>query len=342
MIGEAYRRTDDPYSDIMSVDYDGDARIKEYWSVRNITDVGEAVENLTSYLEEVETPPILAKLLMHGSLSRQVFLDQGTDTGLGPQFIIYLLGVSVCRDPSGVRSQYYDFLREATAVSDLIMIADKPDENAEKTSAAYNLAARELTLAHLASPGQYIEAARRFYEPHSQKMESEFGFSIDDAITFVTSIRDRKDRIDSNLYEAIPDNSVKLSILDRIIQFRSQIPRITDEYIHWVEEFNSFADDLAQDSYWTDYSQIVDGIELCDERIENILDHLSVRLGEAEGCKDPSDHNPLDATPIIEYENEYLLPPKGVAEHAIATTFKYQLRTENYGDEFNEKMGDAV
>ena len=344
IMGEGYRRADDPSPKLMSVEVSDEfeTRIEEYWSDRNINNVEDAINNLSSFLEDVETPSLLAKLILHNSLSRQVFLDRGDDTGLGPQFVEYLLGLFACHPPTGISTQYYTFLREATAVSDQIQIADKSQNDSNKKSAAYELAARELTLGHLASPGQHIQAAKRFYQPHSARMESQFGFSIDDVISIVTAIRDEKDMKDSNLYRKEKDTSVILSLLDRIVSSRPVIPDIAEEYESYIGPLNSWGVELATDLYWVEPNRIKKRTSLSNDRSQAILDFLSIELGEADGFRDPSNHNPLHETPLLKHDNRYLLPPKGLIEYTIATTFKYHLRSSNYADEFNDTMGDVV
>lgn len=344
IVGEAYRRSDDPSSKIMSVDNSNEfaARVEEYWSKRNTNSVDQAVNNLSKYVDDVEMPPLLAKLILHTGVARQRFLDKGNDTGLGSQFVEYVLGVAACQSPTGTSGEYYELLREASAVPDLISVAESSENDDEKTSAAYKLAIREITLGRIASPGQYIEAAKRFYRPHSSRMESQFGFSIDDVIKIATAIRDEKDSRDSNLYDEIPDIADQLALLDRIVLFRSKIPEIASEHEHKVKSLSSWNPELATNLYWISPARIKKRTELSDERAQAVLDFLSVSLGDASEYKDPSDHNPLHETPLLEYENKYLLPVKGLVEYAISTTFKYQLRTDDYGDEFNDTMGEVV
>lgn len=342
--GEAYRRSDDPTSAMMSIDAgdEYEAQIDEYWVDRNIDSVDGAISNLAEYLDEIATPALLGKLILHTGISRQLFLDQGNDGGIGPQLVEYLLGVAACQSPTGVQGGYYELLRKTSAVTDRIQVANKTEPDLGKASVAYELGIREISLGHIASPGQYVEAARRFYEPHAHWMESQFGFSIGDAIEIATAIRDEKDSRDSNLYTKISDIAARVALFDRIVLFRSVIPDIAAEYADKIDTLDSWGRELATDLYWVPRSRIKQRTDLSDTRARAVLDFLTVRLGEAEGFQDPADHNPLHETPLLEFEGNVLLPPKGVVEYAISTTFKYQLRTDEYEDRFNDAMGDVV
>jgi hypothetical protein len=327
----------------MGVDADSvfDKRVDEYWSARDIHSVDDAIHNLIDFLYDAQTPPLLAKLILHVGLARQAFLDRGDDTGLAPKITEYILGVAACQPPGGSEEQFYDLVEASAAVSDQISASEWEDDS-EQTSAAYNLAARELTLGHLASPGQHIEGAKRFYGPHSDQMQSQFGFSIDETIAVARALRDEKDSRDSNLYEQHLNAATQIGMLDRLQFFKAKIPEIAGGYDSLVEQYNSWYDDKATELYWVDPSRIKKRTNLANKRVDKVLDFLSIPIGDAEGCQYPSDHNPIHATPLLAYDGKYLLPPKGVVEYAIATTFKYQLRTDEYEDEFNEVMGDVV
>ena len=304
VVGEMYRRHG-PKGVETGVDLD---EIREcvdtYWSERDVNSVADAVTNFTSFLDTAETPLLLGKLLMHMALSRQVFLNEGRDGGVGPNFALFICGIAACQPPSGTDSSYYEMLDLATSVMNMVETSCPDSRFSEKkNNIAFDLALREFSLGRLASPGQYIAAAERFYGPHSHQMDTQFGFRITDVIEVVDTITDRRAALDSKLYNKVPKMARGISVADRLATLRSRVPDLVAEYEFIFPFLDDWGHELADRLYWITADQLYSKVDLSFSRLDNVLNSLSVELGTAKGYRSPTNHNPLHENPLIKFDD---------------------------------------
>ena len=174
---------------------------------------------------------------------------------------------------------------------------------------------RELTTLRHASGYQMIEKGYRAYKPWESEMEELLGFSIEDAVYYTR--------------ELIP-----------LIRSRFEGP--DKDVTRWASSFFDFhqeAIDIAADSVWVSEETLV---EACfdSDRFHNFIDRLSVEPSIDSQFQSPVDINPLERTPFVKYDGQYLLPLPRTLMYALANTFYYDLLDSQYEGDFHFQFGN--
>lgn len=121
--------------------------------------------------------------------------------------------------------------------------------------------------------------------------------------------------------------------------FQPAVPDVSAELSKLKEKVELLGNELPRHYYWISESELLSGSSLPKDRAKNVVSELSVHLGDADEFRRPTDHNPLHEYPLLTNGSEYLLPPKGVYEFALAKSFYYRLRFDLGADE--DRIGDV-
>ena len=357
--------------------------LREQWDeiVANISPSEEIINQLRDELERTKVKDLITTFGEMFVMSATVAASSETHedmVGLPPRMMEYLLGLICTIDPDQVcedRDMNESLEQIVSSAEELIKsmevehlpseIDSLSDEERQNRIIEIKILSRELTAGRFVYPGQYFESAERAYTPHNNVLESELGFTIQNAIDFTIELSDLfKDR-----YQEVVDAMGAINMAMRLghgeyvrfIEGREDddSETILEEYLQsgYVEEAQDRMAEAqeryskAKNNVWVSQDNLFDLFEDDRAQFEQYLSRMSVSIGsiDEDSFRYPYDHNPLHASPILELNGESNIPHFQALFRALSETYYYDLishpeygSTDEHGGSFGEKWGDYV
>jgi len=336
----------------------------------------EVIQELRDLLSTADTRRMIGSLGENFVMSSTVAVDPETDeNGLGipPKMIEYLLGLLCTIDPSEGGELPYDEIHDTTdtltqsllfhLVDDDVDIESLSEDEQHEHYIEGQVLTRELTAGRFLYPGQLLEAAERAYTPHNDILQNELGFTIQQAVQFAKKLS----QLYHERYQQMIEQMRKFGRISRTAH--GSFVRHMDEHkddMEGAEEYlesNEFEEDRqealeawdryqeAKQDLWISEETLVDQFPDHEKAFEAFLDRMSVTIGSVPQADFtyPYEHNPLHASPILEDDNEYIIPHFSAFLRALAETYYYDLidlpgygTQDEHGGEFGEQWGDYV
>lgn len=343
--GEATRRSD-PEENWEKIGHENKFdRAYEYLAEVGIENIDDAVDRFDDCIEQMDSKLLLGEAMVHLTLSRRFFHTYKKRQGFPPKMVEYLLAAVSSKDRAGDEVNLYEVMRPLRDIRLALNLNVNSrnsvgTESERQRSIAYDVALRELIAGRFAKPTQHLEAARRLYSDFDEALMKNYKFKIKDAIEIANVIQDRKSTLDKAIFQEVGAKSVSLiGLADKAVEYEPSVPQVSAELSGLKEKVVELGDELPRELYWVSESELLAKSSLSYDRTRHLLNELSVSLGDANQFRRPADHNPLHEYPLLSDGSEYLLPPKGVFEFALAKSFYYRLRSTPEADE--DRIGDV-
>lgn len=348
-----------------------DALREQVEEMRDATPPPEDVINdLRDLLSTVDTHRMIGSLGENFVMSSTVAFDPEThEDGLGipPKMIEYLLGLLCTVDPSEDGEFPYDEIHETTdtltqsllfdLVDDDIDILSLSDKERHQHFIEGEVLARELTAGRFVYPSQYLEAAKRAYTPHNGVLQDELGFTIQDAGRFVRELT----QLYQERYQRMLDRFGEVSRVSRLAH--GGFIRHLEQYDDDEEGMEAYlaSDDFevaqqeiteaheryqeAKQDLWVEKEILLERFSSNKQKFEDFLNRMAISIGSIpqDDFTFPYEHNPLHGRPIIEHEDEYIIPHFNALLRAVAETYYYDLVDHpEYAGQFKSQWGNYV
>lgn len=328
---------------------DGSQRLREHLSANDIRSPKDAAERLRNQLSEINTRKFAAECLFHFLIGQGVGRGMGQDLSFPPHLTKYILGLVTTT--SGDGKSEYSFYRTLEYSADVLGAFSQLEWNnketrqdqGEKAIATFGPITSELITGDFAHADQHIQVAKMAYGPHKPKMREILGFDIYDALEFIGKLNEFYTLLFNELMtDSVHAIAPELLYCDFLVPNRCWHPEKYED----IQEARVILDDapLPADNLWVERSTL-ERLAPSNKEAEfsAFLDRMTVELGTDNGYRLPSDHNPLDATPLIENDSRVLSPLTGQLNEVAAKTFFFDLfNDEDYRGEFTNSLGDFV
>jgi hypothetical protein len=206
----------------------------------------------------------------------------------------------------------------------------------------------ELIYGNYAYPEQYIEAMERRYTPYQYDFLTNKGLDMVKSVDWASKLLEECDnrlqdvyqearfyqfdclKLIGGIWEAIQDG-------DRLINYLKSSRHIAFQQ----GELESWAIFMttAENRFWISKEEIKTKFSLYNQdRIDTFLNRISVSVGDYQ-VKTPFGYNQLEATPLIEFNDEYLLAHPRMFARALSKTFFYDLGEMDDHDNIELELG---
>lgn len=344
--------------------YPDQGRISDLYTEDEL-DVEKQIDGLEKLISQSDRDVLIEKIGLGAILSGFISSIPVPDDGIGipPRLAEYYLGKIVSSDTYGSQEpEYFEIAKSAVAVQDAYCYSvldrtdpeEATDEERVKNSAEFNLRLREVTAGRFMFWEQPIEAAKRAYTPHNEKLREILGFDINQAISYTKYIAGIFDRYIQDVFdkggldiEEIMSDQDSMESLFEQIRKENQIPKSheRDDFQRDArvleESYQKISDYIS--AFWIPEDKLLEHLPdgWSSDGFQSFLIRMSVDLDNfISDFRYVDDHNPVHGRPIIKKNDRYFLPHPRLPRQALMETYYYDLiSAEGYGEPEGEHGG---